>query len=156
MWIIAIITIIASLTGYASMTSQIALTRVADAARVTSLAANMASYRTGVVNYVNANPGTVGTVSAPAFPTGYVALNPPQWTNTVLNGGTIAVYSIGVSPPGLIKGLSALAQHSVMAGRANTASGRIEAPGTPANDQIPLPALTGITNGAAIWLAHRD
>lgn len=156
MWILAIITIIASLTGYASMTSQIAQASVADAARVTSFAANMASYRSGVVNYANANPAFTGEVTVPDFPTGYAALNPPQWRNAVLADGTIAVYSVGISPPGLIKGIATLAQHSVLAGRANTLAGRIEAQGTPADDHVPLPALPAITNGAAIWLAHRD
>ncbi|MEB0134421.1 type IV pilus biogenesis protein PilM [Actimicrobium sp. CCC2.4] len=157
MWIIAIIAIIASLTGYASITSQIALASVADAARVRSFAANMASYRAGVVNFANANSAYAGEVAVPVFPAGYAALTPPQWSNAVLTDGTVAVYSIGISPPGLIKGIAVLAQGSVLAGRANTLTGRIEAPGATSADQVPLPALpAGITNGAAIWLAHRD
>ena len=164
MWIITLIAIIASLTGYASMTSQIALAEVEETARVTSFATNMASYRFGVIKFVNdpSHSAFSGQVTAPSFPTGYAALSPPEWRNAVLADGTVIVCSVGISPPGLIKGITTLAQGSVLAGRANTLTGKIEAPGTVSADQIALPdtsAVAGfapITNGAAIWLAHRE
>jgi hypothetical protein len=74
-------------------------------------------------------------------------------------GDTIIVYSVGVSPPGLIKGITTLAQGSVLAGRANTVTNKIEAPGTIGVDQIDLPSIPSpntITNGAVIWLAYRE
>ena len=168
MWILTIIAILASLTGYASMSSQIALAGVEDTARANALALNMASYRSGVVESANDSTyaGVNKVVVVNALPTGYAALNPAQWSNVVLADGTIAVYSVGVSPPGLIKGIATLAQGSVLAGRVNLVTNKIEAPGTISADQIDLGTIltnvaaisppTSITDGAAIWLAHRN
>ncbi|MEB0001197.1 hypothetical protein QN367_19250, partial [Cryobacterium sp. RTS3] len=77
-----------------------------------------------------------------SFPIGYAALNPPKWSNVVLNNGTIVVYSVDDSlPPGLINSITTLAQGSVLAGRVNIVTKKIEAPGTTSADQIDLVAI---------------
>ncbi|GAA4023190.1 type IV pilus biogenesis protein PilM [Actimicrobium antarcticum] len=164
MWIAVIIAMIGSLIGFAAMSSQVELARAGDKSQVTALSENMTSYRAGVINFANANPGAACPAAVPAadFPTGYVALNPPLWSNCIWADGTIVVYATRMPEADIIDAISQMASRSVTAGRINTNTipSQIETSfhGTDAPAALPaLPAsITPYQNGRPVWLAHRD
>jgi hypothetical protein len=163
MMIIVILAMFASLIGFMQISENNELARASNAAQVTALSENMAFYRSAVINYVN-TPGSARSVCEQVgnIPTGYVPLNPPLWTNCILNDGTVVVYARSKPEVDIIDAISRMAQGSMMAGRANTtvappAAARIDPPFFSTDAPMTVPALPSsaplLIKGVPIWLA---
>ncbi|MEC5215867.1 putative membrane channel-forming protein YqfA (hemolysin III family) [Actimicrobium sp. GrIS 1.19] len=117
MWIAIVFVMFASVIGALSTAPQATLDSRLGEARATSLAANLVAYRSGVIAYANAHPEHVGMVTQPLYPTGYVPLDPPLWTNEVLADGTILVGASSAPPVDIDDKIGKLSHHSALAGR---------------------------------------
>lgn len=127
----------------------------------TSLAGNMAVYRDAVLTYLRNNPGFIGT-TIPAnqlpLPTwGYVPNS--IWAHYIAPDSyrTIVIYASTRPPVDITAELMELSKNSILAGRINTATNRLESPvhGN-TNILIPLPPGATIPNGTPVWLAYRS
>jgi hypothetical protein len=110
--------------------------------QVRSLAADVAStnfyaYRTAVVNYLYAHPGTSGNIadSSLTFLPGYI--RDARWTNTV-QGGTLFVYSTGTATIDSVNSIYQKGGKSVLIGKKAASGNLISATGI--DTGIPLPA----------------
>jgi hypothetical protein len=133
MWIAIVFVMFASVIGALSTPSQATLDSRLGEARATSLAANLVAYRSGVIAYAKAHPEHVGMVTQPLFPTGYVPLDPPLWTNEVLADGAILVGASAAPPVSIHEKITALSRHSAHTGighddPSNEPHGRIRGP----------------------------
>jgi hypothetical protein len=160
MWPLFTLCAFAMVTGYVLVSEQVRDAAVASAPAAAALAANMGTYRSAVVDYVQGHPGAVENASVDMgvlnFPAWYSPLGP--WRNVVVGTGTVVVYSQAVDAVGLAEQLASLSDGSVLAGLALPTAApsselTLHTPGG-ADTGIPLPAA--VPAGSAVWMATLD
>ncbi|HYD63740.1 MAG TPA: type IV pilus biogenesis protein PilM [Noviherbaspirillum sp.] len=164
MWIIWIATAMISLTGFYSVANQVR-SPVSVTTNSAALAASMAIYRTAVVTYLQANPGFLGPrVSDANVDLTLRSRYPrnPIWTNYIAPDQTIYIYASTLPPVDIAADIAGLSKNSILAGRANTTTNRLESAVFPNTTQslllpnIPPLAAPPIPNGSPVWLAYRN
>ena len=157
MWPLWVLVAMISVTGYYSVSNQVRHHATPMAAESMTLASNMAIYRDAVLTYLHNNPGFSGTTIPTALlplPTwGYTPKT--IWAHYIAPDKTIVVYATVRPPVDITADLMNLSKNSILAGRANTTTGRLESP-VHGNTNIPLPAGITIPNGSPVWLAYRS
>lgn len=155
MWNIWILAAMVSLASYYTIRGESNQNPV-PAMKSTDLAGNMAVYRAGVIAYLKNNPGITGPTSIadadlqPVLPSWFTPY--PGWRNHVAADRTVTIYAASLPPAKITSELHTLAQGSLLAGEANTATNTVFSPGL-GNTGIPLPANVAIPNGSPVWLA---
>jgi hypothetical protein len=158
MWTAIIAATLVSLIGYQSLLAETNVQNSRENAPAEMAAADMATYRFSVVAYADANPLAIGPIPSTllTFPTGYVAPNPPMWSNYISGDGTIIIYATALAhaPAGLNSAINRLVGDSTMVMEANIAAG----PTSTSLPQSTKDALAGRTApdlDAPVWFAHR-
>lgn len=151
MWPLAVVIALGCAAGYAAM-AMLQREPVLQEAQQADLAANFALYRSLVVAYARAHPGTVGSVpdEALALPVWYVRY--PAWANSISDKGMVAVYAKQPVGEPLLSELASLSGGSMMAGEARNDGQRTYL-------YSPLQGDTGIElrdipAGAPVWVAY--
>lgn len=100
-------------------------------------ATNFYSYRTAVINYINANPAATGTIAdgSLTFLPGYI--RDTRWTH-LIQSGTLFVYSTGTASPDSVMALYKKGGKSLLIGKKSSGGNLFSANGT--DTGVPLPA----------------
>jgi hypothetical protein len=159
MWAIWMMVGLASVTGYYAVANQVR-NEPPVTAKSSTLAGNMAVYREAVLKYLRDNPSFSGTtisnnlLTLPAW--GYTP--DPIWTNYIAPDNTVFIYASILPPVDIISELTNLSRSSMLAGRANMTTEKLESiVNTTVNISLPvvLPPAAPIPDKSPIWLAYR-
>lgn len=157
MWIAVIAATLISLIGFQSLRAETNVQNSRENAQADLAAADMATYRFAVVAYADANRSSFGPAPTASltFPTGYVPLNPPMWSNNISGDGTILIYAVAQPPAGLNSAINRLVGDSTMVLETNIAANQASAK-LPASTQAALASRTAPFINAPVWFAHRE
>lgn len=166
MWMILVLVVTLSVTGYYSMVHQRSNPPPAPMQSM-ALAGNMGTYREAVVTYLKTNPvpatGAVdNNLLSTIFPSWYSPN--PLWTNYIAPAPdrTIVIYASQLPPTNIAADIASLSKNSVLVGTANSTTNTIDSPVFSNNDALrpPVPLPTGaaglIPHGSPVWLTYRQ
>jgi hypothetical protein len=111
-------------------------------------AANFYAYRGAVISYLNANPGTTGTVAdgGLTWPLGYI--RNPAWTNLV-DSGTLYTYSTTVPSNEAMEAIAKRGGRSMMIGYKTAGNTMTSINGAAAGFTLPA-AMVPVPAGAVV------
>lgn len=158
MWLAIVATTILSLMGYQSLLAEAKVHDSQDSARADMAAADMATYRSAVINYANTHPAFSSSAvpsTSLSFPTGHVSASSPMWSNYIGGDGTILIYAVVTPPAGLSSAINRLVGDSTMV---------IETSGATALTTTPLTTVAAnalatrspVIPDVPVWFAHRE
>lgn len=115
-------------------------------------AANFWAYRSGVVAYLNANPGTSGTApdASLTFPLGHI--RNPVWTHTV-QSGTLYVYSTSVPSPDALEAIAGRGGRSMLIGTKSAGGTMTSLTGAASGFTLPS-ELSAAPTGAVVVIGN--
>jgi PilM len=177
MWMIMILVVMMSVTGYYTLANDIR-NPPPISIKGTDFAASMAIYRAAVITYATqyyalyaVNYSGVVADGALPLPSWYRLPAPALWTNYLAPDGTILIYTLSALPVNIVAELTDMSKNSVLVGEYNATTNRIDSPVAglsyvPGGSDIvfdaaskillTLPPGTVIPDRSPIWLAYRD